>query len=596
MNIIAHTPGGKPPGNHVAGRKKSHRWRRVCAAVLVALLTTSLAGMQAANGTTGGTTSAADPQVAIMEQEAALGKQAYKNLFNGDKPACTTMANKWIKDDAGDAMLLSTREAAAGNTDISAFDAGGAVMTDLKDKTVPTPRHCVVSGYVAPQVSFELRLPDPKAWNGRFMLVACAGFCGTVNSSACDPGLSRGYAVVTTNGGHTGSPGFEAAWAHGDNAARHDFAYRANHVASLLSKEIVAAHYGKPAAYSYVVGCSKGGNSAVRYASRYPAEFDGILASAPVLDYQGRVSTSFSWQAQALEKDGKTLFSPADLQVLHTSVLNQCDGMDGRTDGILNDPAGCKPDFATMACDRSKPSGQNCFSKAQIDALRKLYAPPADSKGRVVYPAGQTPGSELNATPWLAAMPEVPGTPLVEHGADQWLRYMAYSRQSDGSNKSAQNFDFDKDPADMEAMAKVYNATTTDLGRFDKHGGKLLITHGTADEGISLAATVDYYKRLIKASGGLATTQAFARLFQVPGMAHCSGGAGYDRFDALSALETWVERGTAPTKIIAKRSAPSAAGDEAIPLFPYPLVPRFRGTGDPANPDSYRAVTSASWR
>lgn len=333
-------------------------------------------------------------------------------------------------------------------------------------------------------------------------------------------GMQPGSVPGVRSGDHErrthGSPGFEAAWAHGDNAARHDFAYRANHVASLLSKEIVAAYYGKPAAYSYVVGCSKGGNSAVRYASRYPAEFDGILASAPVLDYQGRVSTSFSWQAQALEKDGKTLFSPADLQVLHTSVLNQCDGMDGRTDGILNDPAACKPDFATMACDRSKPSGQNCFSKAQIDALRKLYAPPADSKGRVVYPAGQTPGSELNATPWLAAMPEVPGTPLVEHGADQWLRYMAYSRQSDGSNKSAQNFDFDKDPADMEAMAKVYNATTTDLGRFDKHGGKLLITHGTADEGISLAATVDYYKRLIKASGGLATTQAFARLFQVP--------------------------------------------------------------------------------
>ncbi|GII96697.1 tannase/feruloyl esterase family alpha/beta hydrolase [Sinosporangium siamense] len=591
MNIIAHTSGGKPTGNHVAGRKKSHRWRRICAAVLVALLTTSLAGMPAAHAT-----SAEDPQVAIMEQEAALGKHAYKNLFNGAKPDCAAMANKWIKDDAGDAMLLSTQVAPARNAEISAVDAGGAVTTDLKDKTVPTPRHCVVSGYVAPQVSFELRLPDAKAWNGRFMLVACAGFCGTVNSSACNPGLSRGYAVVTTNGGHTGSPGFQATWAHRDNAARHDFAYRANHVATLLSKKIVAAYYGKPAAYSYVVGCSKGGNSAVRYASRYPAEFDGILASAPVLDYQGRVSTSFSWQAQALEKNGKTVLSPADLKVLHESILDQCDGADARKDGILNDPAACKPDFAAMACDRSELSGPNCFSKAQIEALRKLYAPPADSKGRMVYPAGQTPGSELNAIPWLTARPEVPGTPLVEHGADQWLRYMAYARQSDGSKKSAQNFNFDKDPADMEAMAKVYNATTTDLGKFEKHGGKLLITHGTADEGISLAATVDYYKRLIKASGGLAATQAFARLFQVPGMAHCSGGVGYDRFDALSALETWVEQGTAPEKIIAKRSSPPAAGEEAIPLYPYPLVPKFSGTGDPADPDSYRAVTSTSWR
>ncbi|WP_158581412.1 tannase/feruloyl esterase family alpha/beta hydrolase [Actinomadura spongiicola] len=529
-----------------------------------------------------------------MKAEAAASKNAYKNLFGGKKPSCAAMAGEWIKDDAGDAQLLTSREVSARDVPISAEDAGGAVMTNLKGETVPTPRHCEVSGYIAPQVAFELRMPDPQAWNGRFMLVACAGFCGSVSSSGCNPGLSRGYAVVTTNGGHAGSPGFEATWAQGDNAARHDFAYRANHVATLLSKEIVNSYYGKPADYSYVAGCSKGGNSAVRYASRYPADFDGILASAPVLDYQRRLSTSFSWQAQAIEKNGKAVLSPADLTVLHGYILNQCDRLDGRADGVLNDPDACKPDFAAMACKPSKAS-QKCFSNVQINALRKLYALPSDSRGRVIYSAAQTPGSELNATPWLTEMPGVPGTPLVEHGANQWLRYMAYSRQSDGYNKSALNFTFDHDPADMEAMAKVYNSTATDLRRFEKLGGKLLITHGTADEGIGLAATVDYYKQLVTASGGLATTQSFARLFQVPGMAHCSGGAGYDRFDALSALESWVERGTPPKEIVARRSSPHAA-NEAIPLYPYPLVPKYRGTGDPADPASYRAVTSASWR
>lgn len=535
-------------------------------------------------------------EAALMEHEMAVGQGAYERSLGDIGPDCATIAGAWIEDAAGDAMLLTATQTKAANVTVSAFDAGGSALTDLKDSAAALPAHCVVTGLIAPQVQFELRLPDAAAWNGRFMLVTCAGFCGSVSSSACNPALSRGYAVVTTNGGHDGSPGFEAVWANGDNPARHDFAYRANHVATLLAKALIKSYYGRAAEFSYVAGCSKGGNSAVRNASRYPNEFDGILASAPVLDYQGRLTTSFSWQAQALsQRNGEALFSPEDFARLHTNILSQCDMIDGRADGVLNDPAACEPDFPSMDCSRDKVAEEQCFSKDQIAALERIYALPSDSNGRAIYPAGQTPGSELSATPWLAEIPGVPGTPLVEQGANQWLRYMAFSQQDDGAGRTADTFDFDKDPAKLPEMAEVYNATDTDLSAFDRAGGKLLIMHGTADEGISLATTVDFYKKLIAHSGGLSQTQRFARLFQVPGMAHCSGGAGYDQFDALTALENWVEKGHAPERIVAQRTVAGSDKKEGMPLYPYPLVPQYTGSGDETNPANYRAITSASW-
>ena len=74
----------------------------------------------------------------------------------------------------------------------------------------------------------------------------------------------------------------------------------------------------------------------------------------------------------------------------------------------------------------------------------------------------------------------------------------------------------------------------------------------------------------------------FYRLFMVPGMGHCGGGAGPNSFDAFSALETWVERGAAPAQLI---GTGTVAGDSTRkmtrPICAYPEIAQYKGTGDP---------------
>ena len=69
-------------------------------------------------------------------------------------------------------------------------------------------------------------------------------------------------------------------------------------------------------------------------------------------------------------------------------------------------------------------------------------------------------------------------------------------------------------------------------------GGKLIVSHGTADAVFSAADTVNWYKAL--SAHYKRKTKNFARLFIIPGMAHCSGGPSCDRFDLFDALVDWV--------------------------------------------------------
>jgi feruloyl esterase len=67
-------------------------------------------------------------------------------------------------------------------------------------------------------------------------------------------------------------------------------------------------------------------------------------------------------------------------------------------------------------------------------------------------------------------------------------------------------------------------------------------------------------------------------MFMVPGMAHCGGGDGPNRFDMITALEQWVEKGQAPDRIEASRLRDGKV-DRTRPLCPYPQVAIYKGTG-----------------
>jgi feruloyl esterase len=152
----------------------------------------------------------------------------------------------------------------------------------------------------------------------------------------------------------------------------------------------------------------------------------------------------------------------------------------------------------------------------------------------------------------------------------------------------------------------VLNATSTDLGEFREHGGKLIIYHGWADPLIPSQSSINYFNALVDNDGdgpqpasfdadkgALKRTQKFARLFMVPGMFHCAGGPGPNTFDALTPLVTWVEKGTAPDTIVATKFVGDTPPAVAMtrPLCVYPKVAKYKGSGSTSMAANFTCVT-----
>ena len=136
----------------------------------------------------------------------------------------------------------------------------------------------------------------------------------------------------------------------------------------------------------------------------------------------------------------------------------------------------------------------------------------------------------------------------------------------------------------LERLVPALNADNPDLRPFMRRGGKLILYHGLSDPDIPAENTINYYQRMEDVSG--MTTRSFARLFLAPGMQHCSGGPGPDQFDAVAAVERWVEEGQAPEKIIASHLTHGAV-DRSRPLCPYPQVAVYSGSGSAVDAASF---------
>jgi feruloyl esterase len=141
----------------------------------------------------------------------------------------------------------------------------------------------------------------------------------------------------------------------------------------------------------------------------------------------------------------------------------------------------------------------------------------------------------------------------------------------------AAHIDFDKIASQVEATHAINDATSTDIGTFAARGGRLLIYEGVSDPVFSANDLIDYYERLAADNGGVEQVRSIARLFLVPGMAHCGGGPSTDDFDSLTALEAWVEAGKAPDSLIATgRAFPGRTRS----LCAYPQYAAYNGSGD----------------
>jgi feruloyl esterase len=383
------------------------------------------------------------------------------------------------------------------------------------------------------------------------------------------PALVRGFAVVTTDTGHTSGGGaFDGSFMR-DQQATLDFEYAAIGRVAVLAKQIVAQYYGRSADHSYFAGCSTGGREAMLMAQRYPTYFDGIVAGAPAMrtGYSGlgdRFVAITLNQVAPKDPAGKPLpaeiFSGSDKKLIVDTLLSVCDAKDGVKDGLISHTRACDFDpVAALTCQGPKTDA--CLTPQQTAALKKAFAGPRDSRGNQIYPGF------LFDTGITASGGGIPG--LLSPGPGPL-----------GQATVSMEIDVDKDAYALANDPRQVGDTKRwiNLNTFSGRGGKLLFYHGVSDPWFSALDTVDYYEKLGPANGGADAVAAWSRLFLIPGMGHCQGGAAtLDSFDMLTAVVDWVEKGTAPASITATgRSFPG----RSRPLCTYPTHAHYTGSGD----------------
>jgi feruloyl esterase len=442
--------------------------------------------------------------------------------------------------------------------------------------------YCRVTGYVQPQVGFELRLPV-SSWNGRYFQVGCGGLCGVIHIEDCGPALTRDFAVAADNLGHIGDPWKDPIWGI-DPMLREGLGRRSTHVVAVAAKAILTAYYGARPAYSYFKGCSTGGREGLSEALHYPTDFNGIISGDPA--FPGRLALSSNWNAvHLLDADNNPLFTSAKLAILHAAVLKACDGIDGLKDGIIEDPRLCH--FAPRALLCPHADGPDCLTAAQAAAAEALYAGPHDSKGRKLAPGGSPYGSEL-------AWDGDNRRDITESN----LRYLAFRDIRPDFNY--RNFNFDTDPAETAPQAAIYDPVAPgerpDLSAFHQAGGKLIAYHGWADPGVPPEGTIDFYAKIAGREGGVENVQQWFRLFLVSGMFHCRGGDAPNTFDLLPAIMAWVEKGQAPNAIPATQYGSDGSIKRTRPLYAYPSVARYTGSGDVNDAANWHEVKPAKPR
>lgn len=449
----------------------------------------------------------------------------------------------------------------------AAVKASDALPTARGPKlTAPGP-FCRVSMLIKPtpvsHINVELWLPPAASWNGKFLGTGNGGAAGAVAYQAMLPGLQRGYATANTDMG-TNTSGLDFSFGIGHPEMVQDFAFRSTHLMTVLSKQIVKAYYGRPAKYAYFTGCSTGGHQALTEAQRFPDDYDGIVAGAPA-NNRTHLHIVGRWNYAVTHDDPDAYIPLEKLPMIHKAILAACDGLDGIVDGIIDDPRRCNFDPATLVCE-----GPNCLTAKQANALKKVFAGPHNPRtGELIFP-GMYPGSEMNPPGLQSALANPPSaTPPPARDLVVWA-----------TKYKGPGFDFDQDQQIIdEELGPVINDVKADLSAFQKHGGKLLFYSGWADPLIPAGEIVRYYEKVEATMGGPQTTQLFTRLFMAPGMGHCAGGTGPNRFDSLSALEPWVEKGIAPEKIIATQVS-GGVTERTRPLCPYPLAARWTGLGN----------------
>ena len=474
--------------------------------------------------------------------------------------------------------------------------------------TTPVPvAFCRVQITVSPAINIEVWLPPAANWNHRFQAEGGGGYAGVISYSALavtGDAVTGQFATASTDTGHpstgtaNGQGGANGAQAGGGFALNPaddtlneglivDFASRSEHEMTVKAKAVIKAYYGKPQKYAYCNGCSTGGRQGWMEAQMYPEDYDGILAGAPAFNWDRFIPAEL-WPELVMNLDVGAPVSQTKLMAVTAAAIKACDGLDGVIDGGINDPRQCHFDPHSLVCGRpGAPTDGTCLASQEADVVQQIWRGARGTHGEFLW-YGLEPGASFaglanssSATPPVAR----PFTITLDH----WRLWIEQNPSFDWTTLTTASFEtgFRLSQAKFHA---VIGTDDPDLMAFRAYGGKMITYHGWTDQLIFPKGSIDYFNRVVAANGGLKRVREFDRLFMVPGMNHCAGGAGAVNFgqsgvvpvsldpehDAVLALQRWVEHGIAPDMLIAT-SQPVAF---TRPLCPYPAKAHYKGTGD----------------
>jgi feruloyl esterase len=391
--------------------------------------------------------------------------------------------------------------------------------TEIKSATIVAaggslPAHCwvvaVTHGEPGSNVGVDVRMPEN--WNGKLLMTTRQGFMGSlvpVGNPVLSTALARGYATVSTDGGHISASIQDATFGLNNRPAETDFGYRGTHLARLFAAAMTDAYYGSIPVHSYYNGCSSSGRYGIQSAEHYPGDFDGIIAGAPVIDMAGTMVDN-NWIGQAMAAAPLPM---SKLPVVAHAVMVACDGIDGLVDGLIDDPRACSFDVNTLLC--AAGDAPDCLTAPQVATLSKIYGGAFNSAGDQLF-SGFAFGGELpdpvGRQGWDAYITNNPSLDVVLQ--EQFLKYLAFD--VDDPNLDWRRFDFDLDPPRMTEMHEIIDAVEDDLTAFADVGGKMIIYQGWGDISQSPYRTLQYYLGLRRHQGRRAVEE-YARLFMAPG-------------------------------------------------------------------------------
>ncbi|QIR13442.1 tannase/feruloyl esterase family alpha/beta hydrolase [Shewanella aestuarii] len=534
-------------------------------------------------------------------------------------PATLSMCNELVEQFIySDTSITKAELIAAGDVEY----AGGEIY--------PAPTHCLVTGIMNERVGlvdnasyhigFEMRLPVD--WTGRFYYQANGGLDGAVkeavgrfmisedkNASA----LNKGFAVISSDAGHQApTPMFGL-----DPQARLDYGYNAVAQLTPMAKSLIETAYGKQPDRSYFGGCSNGGRHTMVASSRFADMYDGFLVGNPGFNLpKAAVSQMYGIQQYATLVDVDAVnvlsslqsgFTQQEFALVSAKVLQQCDALDGASDGMINDLIGCQEAF-DLNRDVPSCSGErdgNCLTDAQKTVLTNIMSGPRNSHtdeaiySNFPYDAGMGT-NDYYGWEFFMAMMRDPGAVAFIFSTSP----TPYDGRTEaGSFEFVNSFNMDTDIARIYAIDENYTESSmdfmtppdaTNLSTMRDRGGKMMVVHGSSDAVFSPTDTIKWFEELQDANNRAA--DEFARLYLVPGMNHCGNGTATDQFDMLDKLVDWVEQGVQPQSVVAAVRADNTElpSDWSVtrtrPLCPFPQIATYSGSGNIEEAASFNCV------